>query len=163
MYISRGPGGANFSRLPGKSQFPENEKFLDGWREQEPPPPDPQVYKTMAWGAVLGALAGVAVGGYTQLGYQSLPIQEAAGLQFGSLLLGFTGGATLLGPRLQPPMDPTTAAAMAGVAGLGFTLVTSTLAVAMGTGAAVVGGAVVGAALGFTGGLIRFDEKPKKG
>ena len=151
------------SRPPhSKSDAPENEKFLDGWRQQEPPAPDPDVYKSMARGALLGAVAGAALGGYTQLAYQILPIQEAAGLQFGALLLGFTGGATLLGPKLQPPMDPSTAAAVAGVSGLGFALVTSTLAAASGVGAAAVGGALVGAAVGFTGGLIRADGKPKK-
>ncbi|ODT63191.1 hypothetical protein ABS71_14615 [bacterium SCN 62-11] len=142
--------------------FPEEEPFLNGWREQEPPPPGPEVWRAAAKGALWGAAAGAAIGGYTHLSYQALPIPEAAGLQFGSLILGFTGGATLLGPKLHSKIEPSTAAALSGVGGLTLSLVSYTLAMTMGVGPATVGGALVGAALGFTGGLILEDGmKPK--
>ena len=80
----------------------------------------------------------------------------------GSLILGFTGGATLLGPKLHSKVEPATAAALSGVGGLTISLVSSTLAMAMGVGPATVGGALVGAALGFTGGLILEDGKKPK-
>lgn len=143
--------------------FPEEESFLNGWREQDPTPPGPEVWRAAAKGALWGAAAGAAIGGYTHLSYQALPIPEAAGMQFGSLILGFTGGASLLGPKLHTKVEPATAAAMAGIGGLTLSLVTSTLAMTMGVGAAAVGGALVGGALGFTGGLIQADgKKPKK-
>lgn len=158
------PGIAMQKPVTPKSEkpFPEEEAFLNGWREQEPPPPGPEVWRAAAKGALLGAAAGAAIGGYTHLSYQALPIPEAAGLQFGSLVLGFTGGATLLGPKLHSKVEPGTAAAMTGIGGLTVSLVTSTLAMAMGVGPAVLGGALVGGALGFTGGLIQADGKKPK-
>jgi hypothetical protein len=94
---------------------------------------------------------------FTQLCYQTFPMQEAAGLQFAILLLGFSGGASLLGKKL-PNFDPTTAAVVTGVCGLGFAVVASTFAAATGAGSALAGGALAGASLGLFGGMIGNDE-----
>ncbi|MBS2034584.1 hypothetical protein JST97_06340 [bacterium] len=105
-------------------------------------------------GAIWGILGGAIAAGYLQFSLHSFSFSEAAGLQFGALIISFCGGSALLAPKLQPNLDPTTAAAVAAIAGLTFGLVTATLAVASGASSAVLGGALVGAAIAKAGSII---------
>jgi hypothetical protein len=158
------PPGFAWSRLtPREPERIENEvpDFLKNWREQDPPPPGPQVWKSTLRGAAVGAVAGGVLGGLAQWGLQGIPIPDLAGIQMGVALLGFAGSGLVLGPKLEPNLDPTSATAMAGAAGLGFCMTTVTAGLVWNGWAGAAAGTLVGAAVAFVGGLIAHDSSPK--
>lgn len=141
--------------------IPQDQSDLSDLIGPEPAAPDASVWKSAFKGAVIGAAAGAATGFGARALYNSsgLSIPAAANVHFGALTLGGVGGGALLGQGIEPAFDTGTRAVLGGVAGLTFTLVTSTLGIAEGVAASAIGGGIIGGVVGLTTGMLRSQEK----
>ncbi|MFN8611910.1 MAG: hypothetical protein U0931_30475 [Vulcanimicrobiota bacterium] len=114
-----------------------------------------RIWRSLLKGAGWGFLAALSQATYLHFSFQAFSLAEGAGLEFGGLIFSFCGGSALLGPKLQPTFDPTLAAVVAAIVSLTFSLMIATLAVACGIESAALGGLLLGAALGLSGGLLQ--------
>jgi hypothetical protein len=139
---------------------PQDQSELSDLIGPEPPLPEASVYRSALKGVLIGAASGAAIGyGAGRLYTSGLSIPTAANIHFGGITAGLVGGGAILGKAIEPAFDGGTRAVLGGLAGMTFTLVTSTLGVAEGVIASAVGGAIMGGVLGFTGGMLESQEK----
>ena len=145
-----------------QSQAPVNPEpsELDTLIGPEPHIDGNALIKPILKGAAIGAGVGAIIGLGTRHGYSAIgDIPTAARAHFGGLLAGTAVGAVTLGRGIEPAFDRPTSAVMGSLAGLTFTLVTSTLGLVQSPAAAIAAGAGMGAFLGLTGGLLHSQEQ----
>ena len=125
----------------------------------EPKAPPASAYRSAVKGAVIGALAGAAIGyGTRELYSSSMGIPTASKFHFAGLLGGGAVGA-VAGQGMSPAFDPEMRAVLVVMAGLTFTLASSTLGAAGVVGAAALYGGFMGGAFGFTAELLRSQAE----
>lgn len=143
----------------GVQDTPDAPSELDTLIGPEPPLPGPTAYRNLLAGVALGAAGGALIGlGGRELYASGMSIPSASYVHFGGLM-GSVGAGAVLGQGLSPAFDAPTRGVLGGIGTMTFALVTSTLGVAQGVGAAAVGGAVMGGVFGLTRGLLQEQSQ----
>lgn len=161
MKLATATQARTYSQIGARSSAQQNNNppsELDNLIGPEPGAPGPDVYKSALKGAAIGVAAGAAYGLVGRLGYSVGSIPQGGAIQFGTVMASTVGGALALGPSIEPSFDRGTSLALGGITGLGFSVISTTLGVASGPVTAAAYGGLMGAALGFTQGMLHSQN-----